>query len=324
MEKIVFIGSVEISFHALDELINREVLPILVVTLRQDLAHRHSDYYDLSELATANNIPVLHVNNINEPDSVIHIKKLFPDYIFIIGWSQLVGSELLSLPRRSCIGFHFAKLPRNRGRGAIPWVILNQETETAVTLMHLDEGMDSGDIVIQHDIPIASDETSQQLYEKVCAGLREMMVAIAGWLKSGKQLPATPQDHAQATYLAKRTADDGWIDWLKPANQIERLIRAAGKPYPGAFTVYKDQKLVIWEAHHRPDHNVMGTIGQILGRNSNSVIVQCGEGWLDIQLVEDETTGGPVQALSYFSNSQDKLGIDMLALWKKLQTSTKG
>jgi methionyl-tRNA formyltransferase len=320
MNNLIYVGAVELSYQGLDELIKQGVKPELVVTLRPDLEGRHSDFADLAQLAEANGIPVQFVNNINEPDAMAKFAALKPNYIFVIGWSQIIKPELLNLPNKSCIGFHFAKLPKNRGRAAIPWVILNQETETGVTLMHLDEGVDSGDIVTQRTIPIAPDEQARTLYDKVCAGLRDMMREVAGLLKEGQALPAIPQDHTQATYLAKRVAEDGWIDWDQPAEKIERLIRAAGKPYPGAFTVYKDRKLIIWEARLLRHFNQIGTIGQVLTRTDEGAVIQCGEGWIEALWVEDEEQGGAVRASVYFTRVHDKLGLNLYQLWQQVKS----
>lgn len=319
MDKLIYIGSVELSYQGLDELIKQRVIPDLVVTLRPDLSHRHSDFDNLSQLARDNDIPVLYVNNINETETMAQLSKLAPDHILVIGWSQIIKPELLELPKKTCVGFHFAKLPKNRGRAAIPWVILNQEIETGVTLLHLDKGIDSGDILTQRTIPITADERARTLYDKVSANLRDMMREIAELLNTGKPLPRTPQDHGQATFLAKRVADDGWINWNDPADKIERLIRAVGKPYPGAFTIYKNRKLIIWEARLRSEFNHVGTIGQILTRNKDSVTVQCGEGWIDILLVEDEALEQPMSSHEYFTRIHGKLGINSYDLWKQVQ-----
>lgn len=320
MNHLVYVGAVELSYHGLHELIQQGIRPSLVVTLRPDLEARHSDFADLATLAESHDIPVEYVKNINDPAPMAKLAALEPDYIFVIGWSQIIKPELLALPKHGCVGFHFARLPRNRGRAAIPWVILNQETETGVTLLHLDEGVDSGDIVTQRTIQIAPDEQARTLYDKVCDGLRDMMREVAGLLEAGQPLPAIPQDHSQATYLAKRVADDGWIDWDQPAEKIERLIRAVGKPYPGAFTIYKNRKVIIWEARLRPVFNQIGTVGQILTRDGDGVVVQCGEGWVELLLVEDEAQGEVVPAAAFFTRMHDKLGLNLYQLWRQVRS----
>lgn len=320
MNSIVYVGAVELSYIGLEELLQQGVRPELVVTLHPHLGGRHSDFADLAQLAVAHDIPVQFVDNINEPALIERLERSRPDYVLVIGWSQLIKPELLALPTSGCVGFHFAKLPRNRGRGAIPWVILNQETETGVTLMLLDDGVDSGDIVAQRTIPIAVNERAFTLYRKVCDGLRDMMRQVADDLKSGRALHTKPQDHSQATYLAKRSSDDGWIDWEQPAERIERLIRAVGKPYPGAFTIYRDRRVTIWEARLIESFNQTGTVGQILAYSGDAVVIQCGEGWIGAQLVEDEESGKAVPAVEFFTRMHDKVGVNIYQLWQQIHS----
>ncbi len=254
---LAYIGAVQLSAEGLDELIKQGIVPELVCTLHPHLAYRHSDYADLRPIAEANGIPLLYVDNINTLDVMTALRDLQPDYIFVIGWSQIIKSELLHLPQKSTVGFHFAYLPR-----------------------------------------------------------RQMMGEVASLLQRGVELPSIPQDHSRATYLAKRTADDGWIDWEKSASDIERIIRANGHPYPGAFTIYDNQRLIIWKARRRVSYNQTGTIGQVLAVNEDgSVIVQCGSGWLDLLEVQrDEDT--PSSAGQCFKRIHERLGINIYQLWK--------
>jgi len=315
MVKIVYVGAVQLSAVGLTALIDKGIKPDLVCTLHRHLAHRHSDFDDLEPITSKHNIPLLRVDNINAPESLAAIKALSPDYLLIIGWSQLLKGELLKIPLKSTVGFHFAYLPRNRGRAAIPWAILNQEREAGVSLLHIDEGVDSGDLITQEKYEVATDETAETLYAKVCDGLCLMMSQVADWLHQGQDLPALPQDHRTATYLAKRTAEDGWIEWNKSAEDIDRLIRASGRPYPGAFTVHRNQKLIIWKSRLRPTCNQVGTVGQVLSLNDDtSVTIQCGSGWIDLLEVESED-GNRVLPATYFRRPHDRLGLDLFQLW---------
>lgn len=318
MTRFVFTGAVLESWHALDEFIKQDMAPALICTLKREFAYRHSDWADLRPLASEHGIPVLDFDNMNEPHIVEQVRQVAPDYIFVIGWSQLLKDDLLSIPKIGCVGFHPTALPKGRGRAAIPWTILNQQPETGVTMMYLDDGVDSGDIVAQVKFPVAPDEVAQTLYDKACDGLRQMIRQIVPYMKAGQRIPGTPQDHSQATYLAKRVPSDGWIDWEKPAEDIERLIRAVGKPYPGAFTVHKDKKLIIWEARLVKNYNQIGTIGQLLAIHDDEVVVQCGTDWLGIRLVQEED-GDPVPAARYFQRVHVKLGLNLYQIWQALR-----
>jgi methionyl-tRNA formyltransferase len=323
--RLILVGAVQSSWHALDELIKQGLKPVLVCTLRLDLATRHSDFTDLRPLAQDNDIPVLEVNNINAPEVLAHLRSLEPDYILVFGWSQLLKDDLLNLPRHGCLGLHPSLLPKNRGRALLPWTILSGTEETGVSVFFLDEGVDSGDIVAQRRIDVAPDETAQSLYEKVACSLREIITSdMVPLLKDDKPLPAYPQEHAQATYYAMRVPSDGWIDWQQSAYDIWTLIRAAGKPYPGAFTVYRDQRVIIWQSNLREDFNHTGVPGQILTRNDDlSVTVQCGQGWLDVVRVQN-ADGDELLAARFFKKVHVKLGIAPFELWEKVQKLSHG
>lgn len=316
---LVFVGALELSRHALVELIEHGASPDLIVTLRPNLQHRHSDFADLRGIAREHGIPVELVDNVNDAHVIARMRAADPDYVFVIGWSQLLGADLLRVPKLGAIGFHFSRLPKNRGRAALAWAILNEEQETGATLLHLDEGVDSGDIVAQRTIALGRAETARSLYDKVCAELRAMMRDVAAAIREGRPLPAVPQDHAEATYLAKRVADDGFIDWSRSAEDIDRLIRAVGEPYPGAFTVYRDRRVIVWKARPRPTFNQIGSVGQILARDEESVVVQCGEGWLDLLSVQAEGEHEAAPAAELFTRMHDKLGVDAHDLWRRVR-----
>ena len=160
---LVFVGAVASSRVALEILLKRGVPVSLVVTLDKRFAKRHSDFEDLEPLCRQWDVPLLGVDKTNDPAVVSRIAACRPDYLFVIGWSQIVGPELLALPSRGALGYHPALLPENRGRAAIPWSILSGQDRTGSTLFFLDEGMDSGDIVYQREVPIAADETAASL-----------------------------------------------------------------------------------------------------------------------------------------------------------------
>ena len=272
MNKIVFVGAVQLSQTALHSLRNCGIAPSLIVTLPTYLSHRHSDYYDFHDSATSTGIPILKVDNIN--DHVEEIASFQPDYILVWGWSQLIKPELLAVPKYGCIGLHPTALPKGRGRGVIPWTILTGQSFTGVSMFYFDEGMDTGDIIQQNLFTLLPRETATSLYQKVQDEIRKMVNMIAHTLKDGK-LTGVPQDHSRATYFAKRTPEDGRIDWNKSSYDIDRLIRATTHPYPGAFTYYKGEKVILWQSEPIRT-NWTGIPGQILTKDGSEIIVQTG------------------------------------------------
>lgn len=250
-----------------------------VVTLPLALADRHSDFVDLAPDAEAAACPVLRVANANHQDARMAIADLAPDYLFVIGWSQLCGEELMAIAPGRVIGFHPAPLPRLRGRGVIPWTILLDEPITASTLFMIDAGTDSGPILAQHFFHVAPDETAASLYAKHMAALARIMPPLLGELASGTAQPRK-QDIRFATWAARRRPEDGEIDWTRSTAEIWRRIRACGEPYPGARTTLGGECIIIADA--QPVATLSGhraaLDGQVVERQENSFTVRCGDG----------------------------------------------
>ena len=216
--------------------------------------------------------------DINAPQTIAALQHARPDLTLVVGWSQICQAPFRSIARLGTLGFHPAPLPRFRGRAVIPWTIIANVSETGSTIFRLDDGIDSGPIVAQELFAVAPDETARSLYEKHKRALGrlvpEALAAIAA-----KGAAGTPQDDKNASYCAKRTADDGLIDWREPAEHILRLIRAVGDPYPGAYTFGDGEKIVIEAARpHAPPGRYIGMPGQVQSHSGCGFTVLCGDG----------------------------------------------
>lgn len=316
--RYVFVGAVEGSYHALEELLSQGANVVGIFTLAPEYAHRHSDFADLRPLSLKYQIPLWGINNINTPHVIAQMQRLKPDYIFVIGWSQIVRPPILTIPTQACIGFHPSLLPQNRGRAVIPWTILQGLRTSGATLFYLDEGLDSGDILIQKAFPVDPDETARTLYNKVIKTLRDMIREALPLLESGSP-PRQPQDHSKATYCAKRTPADGLIDWQQPARQVWTLIRAVGEPYPGAFTFHRGRKLTVWEAAYLGPAPYYGLPGQIQAISHEGVVVQCGDGEHILLLTVQPEGEERCPATKYFTKVHEILGIDWLSLYQQFR-----
>lgn len=274
-------GAVEGSLWALRAMIEEGCPPAVVATLSLDLSKRHSDFVDLEPLAREHDIPVVRVNNINDPESIEAVRAAAPDYIYIVGWSQICGPEFMQLAPDRAIGYHPTALPRMRGRAAQPWTILNDEKITGGSLFWVDDGVDTGDILEQRFFHVSPRETARSLYDKHMGALDAMIRASLTSLATGTP-PRKKQDEDCATYAARRRPEDGRIDWTAPAREIDRLVRAVSRPYPGAFTTYAKKRLVIWSAEFTADHNHHGVIGQVVSVKENGFDVVTGDGLLHV------------------------------------------
>ena len=279
--RIAFVGAVEGSLRALRAMISEGFPPVLVVTLEEDLSKRHSDFVDLEPTAREHDIPVLRVRNINDATSIKGIRAVSPDYVFIVGWSQICGAEFRNITPGRTIGYHPAALPRLRGRATLPWTILNDEKITGGSLFVIDGGVDSGDILEQRFFHVAPRETARTLYDKHMLALESMIRASLSALAAGEPV-LTKQDETCATYAARRRPEDGRIDWTVPAREVDRLVRAVSRPYPGAFTTYCGKRLTIWRAEDIDRHTYHGVAGQIVDVNGEGFDVLTGNGMLRV------------------------------------------
>lgn len=270
------VGAVESTHAALETLSEVGHGPVALVTLPRSRANRHSDWVDLDAVAECYAVPVLKTADVNEPSLLDQLGKLDLDYSFVIGWSQICKPAFLALPRGGAIGFHPAPLPLNRGRAVIPWTILQGREDTGSTLFWMDQGMDTGDILAQHRFAVAPDETARSLYDKHLLALRQMLIDSLVMLEAGAG-SRRPQDHAAATYCARRTAEDGCIDWRAPATAVWTLVRATGDPYPGAFSFTKTARVTVWEAEYIGPAPFWGLPGQVQSITPDGAVVQCGD-----------------------------------------------
>jgi methionyl-tRNA formyltransferase len=277
--RAVVIGAVEGTRVALDAIARSPGWDLAgVVTLPPELAARHSDFVDVGALGRSLGAEVIHAANGNDPAVVERVRSLSADLLFVIGWSQLCRTPMLQAARLGTIGYHPAPLPRLRGRAVIPWTILLGEPLTAGTLFWIDEGTDTGPILAQHFFHVAPDETAATLYERHMAVLQAMLGDSLPALAAGSAR-REPQDERFATWAARRTPEDGRIDWTQSAVTVDRLIRAVGRPYPGAFTLCGDERLVLWAAEPWPDGvRHVANPGQVLARGDHWFAVRCGDG----------------------------------------------
>ncbi|MEL7197044.1 MAG: methionyl-tRNA formyltransferase [Pseudomonadota bacterium] len=276
--RIALVGAVDSTECAMRAMIgNDECELVLVATLEPELSKRHSDFFDLAPLANEHGIELLHVRNINEPDAIAAMKAAKPDFIFVVGWSQICREEFLSICPDRIIGYHPAPLPRMRGRAVLPWTIISDEKITGATLFWMDGGTDTGAILAQEFFHVAPRETARTLYDKHMMALEVMIGSALRELGSPdprRQL----QDENCATFAARRRPEDGRINWHQSAQEIDRLIRAVSDPYPGAFSEIDGERIIIWEACFEPCDVHHATPGQIVVMNDQNLGIVTSDG----------------------------------------------
>jgi methionyl-tRNA formyltransferase len=267
--RIVFVGTVAASVTWLEETLASGGEVVGVVTLPPESAGRHGDRADLRPLAEQHGIPVLEVANVNAAEAIAGIRALGPDVIFVFGWSQLLGQELLALA--PAIGSHPALLPRDRGRHPITWALVDGLEESGLTFMWLDEGADSGDILWQRAFSIGPDDDAAAVYAEVVELGRAAIREFLPQLEQGTA-PRRPQDDALATYRRKRTDADRWIDWTAPAARIHNLVRGLARPYVGALTRCDGQDVLVWRSQLVPESTADALPGTVLVDDATPVV----------------------------------------------------
>lgn len=309
--RIALIGAVESTAVALKIMCAEGYLPHAVITLPLSKASRHSDFVDLRELISQYNLQLIETTNINNTDTIEKLGSLDLDYMFVCGWSQILRKDFFNLSKKGIIGYHPSHLPQNRGRAVLPWTILQDINETASTVFWIDEGVDSGDILLQEPVNVTQEETASSLYQKHMLALASLVEKMLPLLTQDNP-PRIKQNHSEATYCAKRTPNDGLIDWAQSAIAIHRLIRATGKPYPGAFTFHKGKRLVIWEAKLSLETCYWGLPGQIQYINDMGILVHCGNR-TNLMLTNIEFPNDNIKLKQH-----DILGISVIDLYQAM------
>lgn len=306
--RVALIGSVSSSWHTLHALIGGEVAITCVLGLDESHAGRVSDYRSLRKLATEAGLPYRSFDKVVEPGVRAFLEAHPPDLLFVVGLSQLVPEEMFSLAPGGVIGFHPTPLPQGRGRAPVAWTIL-LEQPAAANLFFLTAGADEGDIIEQRPVDVRPDDYARQLIDRTNTVLEQMVIDLAPAIRSGT-LPRQPQDHRAATWYGRRRPSDGLIDWAAPVQDVYRLIRACSHPYPGAFTYYEDERVVVWRAkpHGRADH--FGTLGQVLRVDGEAgLLVQAGDGLLWLTDMTDGD-GAPLSPERFRVGM--RLGVDLV------------
>ena len=227
-------------------------------------------------------LPVLQPPRIKARDSVDTIRALKPDLIVVMAYGQILPREVLEIPTIACLNLHASLLPRWRGAAPIQAAIAAGDRETGITVMYMDEGLDTGDILLQRKIEIAPDESGASLHDKLAQIAQEALAEAILLLEEGKA-PRLPQENELATYAPKLEREHGRIDWTESSAVIERKIRAFD-PWPGAFMEVDHRNLKIFGA---TIVDRSGKPGQI-SRNENELIVAAGEGALSLGEVQLE------------------------------------
>jgi methionyl-tRNA formyltransferase len=303
--RLIFMGTPVFSVPILKALIEENDWEIVGVFTQADKAVGRGQvvsFPPIKQLAIENKLPIWQPLKIKE--SLETIKSLTPDLIIVAAYGKIIPTSILEIPTYSCLNVHASLLPKYRGAACLNAPILNGDSETGITIMKMEAGLDTGSILKQAKITLQGDETLEIVHDKLSSlGAKLLPQTIKDWVRG--EIKETKQDETQASYVKTLTKEDGRIDWQKSALEIEHLIRAYN-PWPGTYS-FKDGALIkILTVDKTPLAINNYKVGEIF-LNNNQLAVQCGQDSLVI--LKLQTAGKKAMASEEFLRGHKLEGV---------------
>lgn len=236
------------------------------------------------EAALKHNIPVFQPEKIKDEPFITAISNFSPDVIAVVAYGKILPKAILDIPPKGCINVHASILPKYRGAAPINWAIINGEKETGITTMLLDEGMDTGDMLLTEKVEIRDDDTASSLHDRLKYIGADLLIKTIKGIKSETIRPI-PQDDSQATYAPMLKKEDGRIDWTMKAEEIKNLIRGLN-PWPGAYTRWDGKQIKIFKAE--VEAGVKEEPGTVINISTEGIFAATGKGILLIKELQPE------------------------------------
>ncbi|MDD5772491.1 MAG: methionyl-tRNA formyltransferase [bacterium] len=285
--RIIFMGTPEFAVPSLKILIDSGENIVCVVTRpdRKKGRGMKQDVTPVKKLAMVNCLSILQPESSKEPDFIQEVKDLKPDIIVVVAYGQILTKEFLSIPKLGCINVHASLLPKFRGSAPIQWAILEGESKTGVTIQNVLEKLDAGDIIIQKETEITSEDNFSSLYTRLAFLGAEALKEAVNLIKNKNAIPV-PQDERSATYVRKITKEDGSINWNDGALKIHNKIRALN-PWPGTYSFFNGKIVKIIKAEYVLDKKE-GKPGEIVAADKEKIGILCADGLIYIKEVKPE------------------------------------
>lgn len=288
--KLLFMGTPDFSVGTLEALADAGHEVCLAVTQPDKPKGRGKEmqFPPVKEAAMRRGIPVFQPKRVRTPESVEYLKSFQADVCVVVAFGQILTKELLDMTPFGCINVHASLLPKYRGAAPIQWAILRGEEVTGVTTMQMDEGIDTGDMLLKTEVPITPEETGESLHDKLAAAGAQLAVRTLEELEAGTLRPIK-QGESPTPYAKMLDKKMGSIDWSRPAAEIERLVRGLNS-WPSAYTHWNGKVMKIWKTGVKSaqsgDTTQQAAPGTILEVEKDSFSVQTGDGVLVVQEVQ--------------------------------------
>lgn len=288
--KIIFMGTPDFAVGALEAIINAGHQVLLVVTQPDKAQGRSKELKPtaVKECALKHQLPVFQPEKIKKEEAVSVLKQYDADIYVVAAFGQILSKEILDIAKYGCINIHASLLPKYRGAAPIQWAVIDGEEKTGITIQQMNEGIDTGDILLTREYTLAKDETGASLFDKMCELGAEAIVDVLPKIEAGEIVPRK-QNEEDSSYAKMLSKAMGNIDFQSDAQVIERLVRGLNS-WPSAYTVYKGKTMKIWASQVviMEEKVVPEKIGTIASVDKESFTVFCGKNALKITEIQME------------------------------------
>jgi methionyl-tRNA formyltransferase len=301
--RIIFAGTPDFAAEALAALMNtpHEILAVYTQPDRPAGRGRKLKPSPVKQLALEHQLPVLQPTSLKTAESIEELRAFNADVMVVAAYGLLLPPEVLNLPRYGCLNIHASLLPRWRGAAPIQRAILAGDSQTGITIMQMDAGLDTGAMLLKKSCPITQEDTSASLHDRLAVlGARTIVEA----LNQLSKLKASPQDESQVTYANKLSKSEALIDWHSSAEELARRVRAFN-PWPVAQTTVNGQTLRIWAAEPQTQQAEV-TAGVVIRDDKQGIDIACGKGVLRITRLQPAGSK-PMDAAAFLNGRPDML-----------------
>ena len=274
--KVILFAHQNWGIKAINTFFDMKLEIVKVYTHPLDMDKHESVWYDsIKKICDEKNIPVSEITKITDSD-VSEIKSHNPDLIFSVGWRRILPKSIFQIPKFGILNLHDSLIPKYRGFAPINWAVINGETESGLTIHYIDEGIDTGDILMQKKVQIDVHDTAFDVYQKLLDISGQMLHDIIIQIENNDLNPISQNTLPKGFFCSRRFPKDGKIDWTMDRKDIFNLIRGLSDPYPNSFFFYKEKKYFIKTATISDD-DFRGPPGRICAIKNNGIVVTCGK-----------------------------------------------
>ncbi len=292
--KLVFFGTPEFAVLPLQTLLssNHEILAVVTQPDRQSGRGRHMKPSPVKLEAQKADIRILQPQSVKDENFISELKSFNPSAIVLVAYGQILPAAIIDLPKRGCINIHASLLPAYRGAAPVNWAIINGEKKTGITIMLMDEGMDTGPVLLQGEIEIRESDTTGTLYLKLSEIGADLLISLLNDLEGGNVTPHAQTGEVSYAPVLKKT--DGLLNWSRSAKDICNFIRGMN-PWPGAYSYIEGERIKLLSARPTDDNGPEGVIKKI---SKNELIVSAGNG--AVSILELQPSGKPAMPIRAF------------------------